>query len=139
MTIFFRKMSGMGLKSEYFAQNPPLEQVAKDLLGRKIRVKVGTREWQNVKRNSVLAILPFSGASAPGQNMPPAPTFAPPTLPTTPSAPVVAPPQAPSPPVVPVPAPPVAPNPPAASVPVPEPENDVPAPPVITPAPSLPF
>jgi hypothetical protein len=64
MVIFFRQMSALGLKSEYFSQNPSLEQVAKDLAGRRARLRLGVRTWQEVERNSVLGIMPAAGPQA---------------------------------------------------------------------------
>jgi hypothetical protein len=82
MIIFFRQMSALGLKSDYFSQNPSLEKVASDLIGKSARLRLGTREWQSVKRNSVLAILPATGGIPPVAGLPPAPSFAPPQIPS---------------------------------------------------------
>jgi Protein of unknown function (DUF669) len=130
MVIWFRQMSAMGLRNDYFTQNPSLEKIAQDLQGRKLRIKLGTRTWQNVERNSVLAIMPFTGPQAIAPGLPQAPTFASPPL------------------TLPAPAP-VPPPPPSVIAeevtevvimqePAAEPAPVPPAP-VITPAPSLPF
>jgi hypothetical protein len=90
MVIWFRQMSAMGLKNDYFSANPSLEKIAADLKDRKLRVKLGTRTWQNVERNSVLAIMPFAGPQTVAPGLPMTPAFAPPPL--TPPAPVPPPP-----------------------------------------------
>lgn len=40
MGFFFRKMNALGLGRDYFAANPPLIQVARDLLGKQASVEV---------------------------------------------------------------------------------------------------
>jgi hypothetical protein len=111
MVIFFRKMQALGLGHDYFAQNPPLEKVAKDLHGVKVRVRLGVRTWNDQERNSILATMPLGGsavsgpavpsAPAPARQMPPMPQAAPPLPPPAPpAAPAAAPPApAPAPPV----------------------------------------
>jgi hypothetical protein len=150
MIIFFRQMSAVGLKSDYFASNPSMERVAADMIGKKARLRLGTREWQNVKRNSVLAILPSTGSPGAVPGLPAAPSFSvPPPLSSMPIPPAPVP-------VAPAPVPPApVPEPPAAveeeiaeqieeiieeqaAAPLPSPPPPA-VPPVITQAPSLPF
>jgi Protein of unknown function (DUF669) len=126
MVIFFRHMNAYGLSNDFFAANPPLDAVAKELMGKKVRVRLGVRTWNDVERNSILQITPLT-ASGPGSlpsafgQVPvpsPAPHHAPP--PPLPRS-------APLPPPVPAPAPPVAPplpQPAAMQPPAPEPEPE---------------
>lgn len=90
LVIFFRQMKSYGLGSDYFAMNPPTEQIAKDLVGRKIRVKLGIRTWNDTERNSVLSIMTSgSGTGSPvmATPMPPAPMPPMPVLPPVPAPP----------------------------------------------------
>jgi hypothetical protein len=129
MIIFFRQMSALGLKSDYFSQNPSLEKVAADMAGKRVRLRLGTREWQSVKRNSVLAILPSTGTPGAVAGLPPAPSFsglgasAPPVIPNIPADPPF-----------------TTPSPEAMAI-ISEPDDEAPdtATPVVTPPPSLPF
>lgn len=64
MVIFFRHMNAYGLSNDFFAANPPLDAVAKELMGKKIRVRLGIRTWNDVERNSILAITPLTDRGA---------------------------------------------------------------------------
>lgn len=70
--FFFRHMASFGLDSDYFGKNPPLEQVAGDLEGRRCRVTASIREWQGQERNQVDKILP----PADGKTLPDVPPHA---------------------------------------------------------------
>lgn len=63
LSIFFRQMSALGLGDKYFAANPSLEKVAKDLEGRRALIEVGTREWQGQDRNEIKSIKPSRAAA----------------------------------------------------------------------------
>ena len=56
--FFFRDMKAMGLPSEYFAANPSVDQIAKDLTGKTCRVEVGRREWGGEERENVTKVMP---------------------------------------------------------------------------------
>lgn len=128
--FFFRHMAALGLTREYFQGNPPLTQVAAALLGRRCRVKVSVRIWNEEERNQIDKILPPVGGvtaapaiAAPGVPAAPVPGYVPapgmvpattagipaPPVPPTPTAYAAVPP-APS--VPPTPAPAVTPPPP---------------------------
>jgi len=95
LAFFFRHMSALGLNDAYFTANPSLERVAADLTGRRCRVTVSIREWNDTQRNQVDTIKP--PASGPAQVAPsPAATAGLPgvpatgsPVPVTPSAPAV--------------------------------------------------
>jgi Protein of unknown function (DUF669) len=61
LAFFFRHMAALGLNSEYFKAEPPLERVAADLIGRRCMVKVSIRQWQGQDRNQVDAVAPPAG------------------------------------------------------------------------------
>lgn len=114
--FFFRHMAALGLPSEYFAQNPPMDQVAAALVSRQATIDVVIKPYQGVDKNEISAIKPLQGApaaAAPVQGAvpvaPATPSAAPPVpAPTAPVAPPVAPPAPPMP--VAPPPPPPAPN-----------------------------
>jgi hypothetical protein len=56
--FFFKHMKALGLDDDYFAGNPKPEQVAKDLLNRRCKIKVGTRQWNGNDQNDVQAVFP---------------------------------------------------------------------------------
>lgn len=125
LKFFFQHMSALGLGDEYFAANPPLERVAADLTGRRCRVKVSIREWNDTKRNQVDMVLP--PVTGPGHMLTPpvpSPGGVPPVSPA-PAVPRDAVPGPPAPPVPPVPPVAAAPAPLAATPPaVPSPPED---------------
>jgi Protein of unknown function (DUF669) len=92
LAFFFRHMSALGLGETYFASNPPLERVAGDLVGKRCRVKVSTRTWNDTQRNQVDSVLPPLGpqnaASAGSFQAPPVPS---PGAPVSPMPPVPSP------------------------------------------------
>jgi hypothetical protein len=61
--FFFRHMRALGLDSTYFNSNPPVAQVAADLVGKECRIEVGTRVWNGEEREDVKKILAPSGAT----------------------------------------------------------------------------
>lgn len=64
--FFFRHMGALGLDKEYFAAMPALTQVAAALVGRRCRVKVSTRVWNDQERNQVDGVMPpVGGPGAP--------------------------------------------------------------------------
>lgn len=107
LAFWFRHMAAMGLTENYFQSNPALERVAADLIGRRCRIKVSIRQWQEQDRNQVDSILPPIGnaqapampgtspappvpsSAVPGPPVPHVPT---PPAPVVPSAPTVIPP-----------------------------------------------
>jgi hypothetical protein len=78
MAIFFRHMKAFGLTEEWFASlgvAGSLEPVATALVGRRVRITVGHREWQGETRNEVKGVKPYTGAPpAPAQPGPAGPT-----------------------------------------------------------------
>jgi len=80
LRMFFVNMKAFGLDQQYFEQNPPLEQVAAAIQGKRCRFTVGIREWQGVDRENVekveaplpgMAGLPVPGAvGGPGASVP---------------------------------------------------------------------
>lgn len=114
LAFFFRHMAAMGLNDAFFAAEPRTEQVAGALVGRRARIKVSIRQWNEQDRNNVDQVAPPQGgaATAPSPSAAPLPTGpvangpgnSPVTAPSAP-APSVAPPASPSP-VAPPPPPP---------------------------------
>lgn len=64
LAFFFRHMKVLGLDDKYFATNPPLDQVAKDLEGKSCTIEVGHREWNGTDRNEVKTIKKSAGGNA---------------------------------------------------------------------------
>jgi hypothetical protein len=63
--FFFDTMAAFGLDRQYFAANPPMEQVAQILLGRSCNVTVAMKQYQGIDRNEVKNYRPISGGQAP--------------------------------------------------------------------------
>jgi hypothetical protein len=61
--FFFRHMAALGLTREYFASNPPKEAVAKALVGRRCRLDISIRTWNDQDRNQVDNVLPPIGGA----------------------------------------------------------------------------
>lgn len=118
LSFFFRHMRALGLGQEFFAANPSMGQVASALQGRRARLNVGIRTWNEQEQNDVKAVLPPLGE---GVAVPPANLAG---MPQVAAARPVAASPSPSPAAAPVPSP--------AYVPPPAP----PAPPVTAPAPA---
>lgn len=127
--FFFRHMAALGLPSEYFAQNPPMDAVAAALLNRQATIDVVIKPYQGVDKNEISAIKPLQGApaqaAAPVQAAVPVASVAPAPAPVPVAPPVASPPVAPAP---------VAPP----AHPVPAPPVPVPAAPVVPPPPPAP-
>lgn len=151
LSFFFRHMRALGLDQEFFKAGPAMPQVAKALVGRRARIKVEIRQWNEQDQNDVKNVLPplpsSTGGSAPVAPPAPASSNGVPNLPSS-SGPVT-PPAPPAPPTPPAPSePPAPPTPPAPAEPAPSPEpaepppapraeDDEPAP--ATDGPKLPF
>jgi hypothetical protein len=58
--FFFKHMAAFGLDDEYFAKNPPLPQVAKDLVGRRALVDISVGEFKGNQKNDVDGIKPLA-------------------------------------------------------------------------------
>lgn len=123
--FFFQHMATLGLGREFFAVNPPDEQVAQALVGRQARVTLGHGPVKGEVRNQCNGFKPMLGAAAAAPVAAgPAPAAGFPVAPApVPQAPM---PVAPAPVVAPAPAAPVAP--PVAPMPVaPQPAYEQPA------------
>jgi Protein of unknown function (DUF669) len=84
LAFFFRHMAVLGLKEDFFANNPTTEMVAGALVGRRCRVKVSIRQWNEQDRNQVDAVLP--AAAGVGLSVAPTVTAPTPGLPSTSSS-----------------------------------------------------
>lgn len=130
LAFFFRHMNALGLNEAFFAAGPSMETVATALVGRRARIKVTIRQYNEQDQNDVKTIMPplttngavAAPAPAPAAGIPAMPTVTPTAVPP---APVVSP----APPTAAAPVVPPAPTPEPAAAPVAE----VPA------APELPF
>jgi hypothetical protein len=60
--FFFRNMAAHGLTKEWFGNNPTLPLVAQNLVNKRVRAKVGIRDWQGQDRNEIKAVAPPQGA-----------------------------------------------------------------------------
>jgi len=128
LAFFFRHMASLGLNEAFFATNPSMAQVASALVGRRARLKVSIRQWNEQDRNQVDAVMPPLDGGAAVAAPAPAGTPAMPTVAApTPTAPAPAPVAA----LAPTPAAP-------ASAPVPAAAPTVPIT-EVPPAPGLPF
>lgn len=112
LRMYFLQMAAFGLDGDFFAQNPRMEDVARNLVNRAAVFKLSIRQWQGADRNQVDGVSPLPagaplppgvvtgpgtvGAAGPTSmvpmnaqtptSTPPVPTAGPP-IPTTPSAP----------------------------------------------------
>ena len=85
LQMFFSHMNNFGLDEAYFAKLPNGEtgvhQIARDLVGRVVEVKVGARKWQGVERENIEVIKPapagMGGAGQPVANAQALPTALP--------------------------------------------------------------
>lgn len=68
LKIFFQHMAAFGLNADFFAQNPPMDVVAKNLMNRGAMFELGTRQWGGADRNEVKSVkpLPAGGPTIPG-------------------------------------------------------------------------
>lgn len=65
LAIFFRNMKCFGLDDNFFAalgDQGSLEPVANSMIGRRVRLQLGQREWQGEMRNEVKQVKPYTGA-----------------------------------------------------------------------------
>ena len=109
LRIFFSHMAALGLDSSFFASQPSMDVVAKNLVNRAATIELGTRQWQGQDRNEVKSISTsaaggpvapgvVTGPPVPGASpmTPPAPMATPapmtPPVPTTPGTPPTPPP-----------------------------------------------
>lgn len=64
MGMFFRNMAVLGLPKEYFLQNPSMEQIAADLMGRHALWTIAHREWNGATQEDVKGIKAVTGFGA---------------------------------------------------------------------------
>jgi hypothetical protein len=64
MRMFFVTMKAFGLEGDYFAANPTMDQIARDINGKRCRFTVDKREFQGVDREDVTKVEPPSTALA---------------------------------------------------------------------------
>lgn len=110
--MFFRKMAGLGLNRDFFAQSPSNAQIEAALQGREFRAQIGSRVWNGSKKNEIKMYYVASAATpaAPAASAPaPAPAPAPAAAPAPAVAEAPAPAPAPAAPVTEAAAPPASP------------------------------
>lgn len=73
LAIFFRHMAAFGLSNEWFGQigQGDLHPVAAALRGRRARITLGHREWQDVTQNDVKGVKPITEGMAGGPSLAP--------------------------------------------------------------------
>lgn len=90
MSIFFRYMDALGI--DPITGSLSVEQIASMLVGRRVRVTLSTRVWQNTARNNIDNMMPIPGApnsggpAGPAVPSPSATPAATPGVPSTPSS-----------------------------------------------------
>jgi hypothetical protein len=65
LAIFFRNMKCFGLEDNFFAalgDQGSLDVVANAMIGKRVRLTLGQREWQGEMRNEVKQVKPYTGA-----------------------------------------------------------------------------
>lgn len=65
LSIFFRNMKCFGLDDNFFAMlgdQGSLDPVANAMIGKRVRLTLGQREWQGEMRNEVKQVKPYTGA-----------------------------------------------------------------------------
>lgn len=65
LSIFFRNMKCFGLTEDFFASlgaAGTLDPVAQAMVGRRVRLQLGQREWNGEMRNEVKGVKPYTGA-----------------------------------------------------------------------------
>jgi hypothetical protein len=65
LAIFFRNMKCFGLEDNFFAalgDQGSLDVVANAMVGKRVRLTLGQREWQGEMRNEVKQVKPYTGA-----------------------------------------------------------------------------
>jgi len=131
LAVFFRSMKAYGLDEQYFAQSPTMEQIAREIVGKRVVFVTIHDPYQGELRNKVKFTNPATPAQLAAATAAPTPAAAAPA-PPAPAAPPV--PQ----PAAAAPAPAMAPAPPAPPVPQPAPPVPEPAAPQVPPPPSPP-
>lgn len=66
LAMWFQKMDALGLDANYFATRPSLERVTADVRGKRVRVKVGQREFEGKTRNEITQMMPATGPAPSG-------------------------------------------------------------------------
>ena len=83
MRMFFVTMAAFGLEGDYFAANPTMDQIARDITGKRCKFTVDKREFQGVDREDVtkvekpsagMAGLPSPVAGGPSMSGMPSPS-----------------------------------------------------------------
>lgn len=64
MRMFFVTMKAFGMEGDYFASNPTMEQIARDMTGKRCKFTVEKREFQGVDREDVTKVEPPSAGLA---------------------------------------------------------------------------
>jgi hypothetical protein len=65
LSIFFRHMKCFGLDDNFFAmlgESGTLDPAASAMVGKRVRLELGHREWQGEMRNEVKQVKPYTGA-----------------------------------------------------------------------------
>lgn len=65
LAIFFRQMKCFGLDDNFFAMlgdQGSLDSVANAMVGKRVRLTLGQRDWQGETRNEVKQVKPYTGA-----------------------------------------------------------------------------
>jgi hypothetical protein len=63
LKAWFSNMAAFGMKTEFFSVNPSFEQIADTMVGKKVVVTLGTREYMGQDQNDVKRIkAPQGGA-----------------------------------------------------------------------------
>lgn len=63
LKAWFSNMAAFGMKTEFFAANPSFEQIADTMVGRKVIVNLGIREYMGNDQNDVKRIKPPQGGA----------------------------------------------------------------------------
>lgn len=63
LRAWFGNMSCFGLKTAFFAANPSMEQIAANMVGKKVIVSLGIRVWQDQEQNDVKRVKPPVGGA----------------------------------------------------------------------------
>lgn len=84
LRIFFQHMAAFGLDANFFASNPSMDTVAKNLINRAVTAELGVRQWQGADRNEVKTV----SALAAGGPLPPGVVTGPPVASSAAPSPV---------------------------------------------------
>jgi hypothetical protein len=68
LRMYFLQMAAFGLDSAFFAQNPTMADVARNLVNRVATFKLSIRQWQGADRNQVdgVSAIPAGAPLPPG-------------------------------------------------------------------------